>query len=172
LLMTVDNLVDLTQFDAAPIPPQTIDLGHLLRQTAETMRHDSAARQIALVIDIPEDLNLLASANPWAVRRILENKIDDAITYTPPGGRVCVSASADEESVSAIVVWTGTWPAGAIQATGDPAVAPLMPSIMGLALSRRLALAMGARLSFGNVPDDGTIVTLRLPAAPPEPGHA
>lgn len=173
LLTTVDNLVDLTQFDAAPMPLQTIDLGDLSRQTAEAMRHDAAARQIALTIDIPENRDLLASANPWAARRILENKIDDAITYTPPGGRVRVSVSAEEDAVSAVVMWTGRWPAGAVQASGDPAVAPLMPSIMGLALSQRLARAMGARLIFGNATDEGTMVTLRLPAAArPETDHA
>jgi signal transduction histidine kinase len=127
LATTVDNLVDLTQFDATSLPAEQINLGSLLRQTAEAKRQDAAARQIRLTINIPADGAAMAHANPWAARRILENKIADAIRYTAPG-----------------VVLT--------------------PSVMGLALSQRLAKAMNAGLVVNNGPGEGTTVRLRLPA--------
>jgi signal transduction histidine kinase len=111
----------------------------------------------------------MAHANPWAVRRILENKIMDAITYTAPGGRVEVSTAAEGEFVSAVIMATGRWPAGVIHSASNPDVAPLSPSVMGLALSQRLAREIGAQLVFSNGPGEGTTVRLRLPAVATEP---
>jgi signal transduction histidine kinase len=165
LVNTVDNLVDLTQFAATPMPAETVDLGTLLRQTAESRRPDAAARQITLTINIPSDGQAMVHANSWAVRRILENKIADAITYTAPGGRIEVSAETARADCAAVIATTGIWPPGAIQSVSDPTGALLTPSVMGLALSQRLAQATNARLVFSNGPDEGTTVRLRLPAA-------
>ena len=165
LVTTVDNLVDLTQFEEHAMPAEPVDLGQLLRQTADARRQDASARQIALTINIPAGRDAIADANPWAVRRILENKIADAITYTPPGGRIEVSTIIEKHHVTAVIAATGTWPAGAVYAANDPDGALLMPSVMGLALSQRLARSMGARLVFSNGNGEGTTVRLRLPAA-------
>jgi len=165
LVATVDNLVDLTQFEDKPMSIEPVDIGQLLRRTAEAKRQDAASRQITLTIDIPPDSDTIVSANPWAVRRILENKIADGITYTAPGGRIEISIVSENGNVSAVMAASGTWPQGAFQAVDDPDSGGLMPSVMGLALSQRLARAMGARLVFSNGPGEGTTVTLRLPAA-------
>jgi two-component system, NarL family, sensor kinase len=194
LVTTVDNLVDLTQFEDHAMPAEPFDLGQLLRRTAEARRQDAAARQIELSIDIPSgdmpsgdtpsgdipsgDIpsaitpsapDVMAHANPWAVRRILENKIMDSITFTAPGGRIEVSIDVERNHVSAVIVATGQWPAGAFHSATDQDVTPLSPSIMGLALSQRLARAMGARLVLSNGPGEGTTVRLRLPTASPVP---
>jgi signal transduction histidine kinase len=170
LVATVDNLVDLTQFEDKPMSIEPVDLGQLLRRTAEAKRQDAASRQITLTIDIPPDSDTMVSANPWAVRRILENKIADGITYTAPGGRIGISTVSEDGNVSAVIATPGTWPQGAFQAVNDPDSGALMPSAMGLALSQRLAQAMDARLEFSNGSGEGTTVTLRLPAARrPEP---
>jgi signal transduction histidine kinase len=165
LVMTVDNLVDLTQFEATSMPAEPIDLGALLRQTAEAKRPDASARQISLTINIPTGCDTMVHANPWAARRILENKIADAISYTAPGGRIEVSTDTERDDCSAVISTTGIWPPGAFRSASDAASAMLTPSVMGLALSQRLARAMNARLVFSNGPGEGTTVRLRLPAA-------
>lgn len=164
LAMTVDNLVDLTQFDKTSMPAEPIDLGMLLRRTAEARLQDASARQISLTINIPPDGDAMVRANPWAARRILENKIADAINYTAPGGRIEVRTDTGRDDCSAIISATGTWPPGAFPSANDGTGALLTPSVMGLALSQRLARAMNARLMFTNEPGAGTTVRLRLPA--------
>jgi signal transduction histidine kinase len=165
LVMTVDNLVDLVQFEGKSMPAGPVDLGMLLRQTAEAKRPDASARQISLTINIPLDAEAMVHANPWAARRILENKIADAITYTAPGGRVEVSTATEQNDCLAVISATGTWTPGAFQTANDVTGALLTPSDMGQALSQRLARAMNARLVFSSGPDEGTTVRLRLPAA-------
>jgi signal transduction histidine kinase len=165
LAMMVDNLVDLTQLDATSIPAEHINLGLLLRQTAEAKRPDASARQISLTINIPSDCDTMVHANSWAARRILENKISDAISYTAPGGQIEVSTDTQPDDCSAVISTTSTWPPGAFQSLSDAASAVLTPSVMGLALSQRLAVAMNARLVVSNGPGEGTTVRLRLPVA-------
>jgi signal transduction histidine kinase len=164
LAMTVDNLVDLTQFEDKPIAAEAVDLGVLLRQTAEAKLPDAAARQISLTINLPADGDAMIHANSWAARRILENKIADAITYTAPGGRIEVSTEIEGDDCSAVIATTGTWPPGTFLSTSDDTGALLTPSVMGLALSQRLARAMNARLVLSNGPGEGTTVRLLLPA--------
>jgi signal transduction histidine kinase len=163
LAMMVDNLVDLTQFDATSMPAEQISLGSLLRRTAEAKRADASARQINLTINIPSDGDTMVHANFWAARRILENKIADAINYTAPGGQIEVSTDIQQDDCTAVISTTSTWPPGAFQSTNDTASAVLTPSVMGLALSQRLARAMNARLVVSNGPGEGTTVRLRLP---------
>jgi signal transduction histidine kinase len=165
LAMMVDNLVDLTQFEAKPMPAERISLGSLLRQTAEAKRSDASARQINLTINIPADGDTMVHANSWAARRILENKIADAISYTAPGGQIEVSTDTQSDDCSAVISTTTTWPPGAFRSTSDAPSPVLTPSVMGLALSQRLALAMNARLVVSNGPGEGTTVRLRLPVA-------
>jgi signal transduction histidine kinase len=165
LVTTVDNLVDLTQFEERPMPAEPIDLGALLRQTAEASRQDAVARQISLTINIPPGRDAFVRVNPWAARRILENKLADAITYTAPGGRIEVSTDTEKDHCSAVISATGTWPPGALQSASDTNTALLTPSTMGLALSQRLAQAMGALLVFSNEPGEWMTVRLRLPSA-------
>ena len=107
----------------------------------------------------------MVHANPWAARRILENKLADAISYTAPGGHIDVSTDTEPDDCSAVISTSGIWPASAFRSAGDAVGALLTPSVMGLALSQRLARAMNARLVFSSEPGEGTTVRLRLPAA-------
>ena len=164
LVTTVDNLVDLTQFEERPMPPETFDLGTLLRRLVEARRLDAQARQIDMTMTTPAPRETLVHVNTWAVRRILENKIADAITYTSPGGRIAVNLVLETDHTVVTIVTSGTWPAMTLQSTNDPDILPMAPTVMGLALSQRLARSIGARLLFASGPGEGTTVHLRLPA--------
>ncbi len=163
LVTTVDNLVDLTQMDREPLPAEAIDLGMLLRQTAEACRADAEARQIRLRIDIPKASTSIAQANPWAVRRILENLIGDAITYTAPGGHIDVKTLTEPGMAVALITDSGTRPFSAILTATHSDLVPMRPSVMGLALNQRLANAIGARLLFNSVSGEETAARLELP---------
>ena len=82
LASTVDNLVDLTKFEDKPMPVELVEVGLLLRQTAEARRRTPLSRQISLTIDIP-DTGIMVAANAWALRRILENKISQQASCIP-----------------------------------------------------------------------------------------
>ena len=165
LAATVDNLVDLTQLEGRHLPPETVDLGTLLRQAVEARRRDAAARQIELSLHIPTAPPAQIHANPWAVRRILENVVGDAIAYTAPGGTVAARLDLNQDRVAAEISDTGTRPPGALNLATDPDLGRLMPSVMGIALSHRLARASGATLSYGTGGGGQTVARLTCAAA-------
>lgn len=166
LVTTVDNLVDLTQFENRALPPEIFDLGVLLRRTVESLRPDARARQIELIMETAQGLEPLAFANPWAVRRILENKVADAISFTPPGGRIVARAGRRDNLVFAEIVTPASWPVGALLQPDASDPLPTSPSLMGLALSQRLTNAIGGRLMFSASGREGTTVHLWLPGTP------
>jgi signal transduction histidine kinase len=167
LATMVDNLVDLTQFDAAAMETEAIKLGALLRQTAETKRPEASARQIGLTINVTAEGDTMVHANSWAARRILENIIADAISYTAPGGQIEISTDTQRDDCAAVISTTSTWPPGAFRSASESPGAVLTPAVMGLALSQRLARAMNAGLLVSNGPGEGTTVRLSLPAVAP-----
>jgi signal transduction histidine kinase len=105
----------------------------------------------------------MVSADQWALRRILENKIADAISYTAPGGLVEIAVVREQGWHVVEIVTSGSWPPGALEAAANPDRAMLMPAAMGLALSHRLARTMGASLVFTGGAGEATTIRLRLP---------
>ena len=164
LVSTVDNLVDMTQIERQPLPPETFDLARLLRQTVEAARADAEGRQIRLEAELVTGSRTQVWANPWAVRRIMENLINDAILYTAPGGRVLVRTRDHNDTVCAQVIEPGTRPPGVTHGSGGADIARLVPSVMGLALGQRLARMIGADLTFRGLPGQGTEARLTLKA--------
>ena len=164
LATTVDNLVDLTQLEGQALPPEPIDLGMIARQVAEAHRADAQGRQIQLKVDIAEIPSCLGHANPWAVRRILENLIGDAIAFTAPGGCIEVKTKMTGRQASALVLDPGSRPLDRVLASNDAETGRLLPSVMGLALSQRLARGIGATLSFSSPSGAGTVACLILAA--------
>ena len=164
LAATIDNLVDLTQFGEEPIPVEPIDLGCLLREVADASQRDAAARQIALTANVlPSAVQV--QGNSWAVRRILENLLADAIGYTPPGGRIDVRIALDETHATVVISDTGARPPGVLLSQSASEIERLVPAQMGMVLCRRLSDAIGGRLIVHCNSNDETTARLTLAIA-------
>ena len=162
LAATVDNLVDLTQIEEKQFPPEAINPGMILRQAVEAQRADASARQIDLHVSPHQDS--LVYANPWALRRIAENLLADAILHTAPGEQILIEIMNKTNNVQAAITHNGLRPPGAWRIQNENDIERLTPSVMGVALSQRLARDMGLRLLFTSAPENNrTTVRLCLP---------
>ncbi len=178
LLRTLENLIELSHIDERQLQPQQIDLTRMLRQLADAAQQEAAEQQIALTFAGAPDL--LVSADPAALRLILDNLIANAIKFTNAGGCVELVAAATPDGVTATVRDTGIGmprevldQLGAPFFQGDSGAARRYEGMgTGLALSMRLAGSLGASLAFESTPGRGTTVRLRLPSSlpPPAPG--
>jgi signal transduction histidine kinase len=172
LLVTIENLLDLAQATDRVTRVERLDLAAILRQAAEAARSASAERQIALLNGIAE-VTPPAIGDAWAVRRIADNLIGNAVKFTPPGGSIRVATEMADGSVFAVVEDTGAgMSTEVLRQLGEPffqakggADRPHEGLGTGLALCRRLADAMGATLEFASEPGQGTTVRLGLRAA-------
>jgi two-component system OmpR family sensor kinase len=129
---------------------------------------------VALASEVPD--GLVVRAERAALRELLEVLLDNALQYTPRGGRAGVTARAEGEG-AVLTVWdTGPGVAPeeraelfdrfrrgrAGQASGKPG------SGLGLAIARAVADAHGATLVLGDRPGGGLAVIVTFPrrAAP------
>ena len=113
----------------------------------------------------------LAWADEEAVAQILDNLVDNAVKYTPPGGTVTVLGSvADDERVEVMVRDTGV----GIPHADLPRITERFYRVdrarsralggtgLGLAIVKHLVIAHGGELGIESELDRGTRVSFRL----------
>jgi signal transduction histidine kinase len=172
LLATIDNLIDLSQIEDRTLQSQTVDLATIARDAAETASTTARERQVTVELTGETDAGEgLAIGDSWAIRRILDNFLANAVRLTPPGGAVSVRVSRSDHVVTASVSDTGNGlPAAMTRDFHEDAPAAdgsALPETggAGLALSSRLARTMNGKVIACNQPGSGAMVSLTLPAA-------
>ncbi len=148
---------------------ERLDLAAILVQSIEAARNSTTERHITLLSSIAADTPQVIG-NAWAMRRIADNLIGNAVKFTSPGGSVRVSTGTEDGSVFAVVEDTGGGMSPEVLGQlGEPffqaksgADRPYEGLGTGLALCRKLADAIGASLEFTSKPGQGTTVRLRL----------
>jgi signal transduction histidine kinase len=168
LLATMENLIDLTRVEEQTLRPEPLDLAALLRQAADASRPIARERQIALQLEIPVGVTCIAVADAWAGRRIVDNLLANAIKFSPPRSSVHIRMETAEEAICAVIQDEGVgMPPDVLRQLGEPFFQAISSTGTGtgLALSRRLAAAMGGSLAFASTPGFGTTAILRLHAS-------
>src|SRR6185312_327403 len=95
LLLMIENLLDLARLEGSgptlEVRPEQPEA--LLREAAETVRPRAEDKKLQLTVEAPAGLPMMA-ADAGQVGHALQNLLDNAIRYTPAGGRVALAASA------------------------------------------------------------------------------
>ena len=99
----VQQLLTMARLDpeAAQKPAVPTDLATLATAVVDELRPLAAQKSIVLEVDAPTPAQILGQED--ALRILLTNLIDNAIRYTPPGGRVHVSVQPAGARVQLIV---------------------------------------------------------------------
>jgi signal transduction histidine kinase len=103
----LDNLLDwaMQQQGHFTANPEKLPLKQLVEEMTGSLNNMAMAKQIELSTDIPEEINLLADRNTTVT--ILRNLTNNAIKFTPEGGRVKISASMNGRLAEVRVTDTG-----------------------------------------------------------------
>lgn len=121
----------------------------------------------------PCDLSMSVLADPEKLRQILLNLVGNAIKFTPAGGRIMVGAAREGDVVSISVTDTGIGiPADELRRVFEPfyqverGPTRRFPGVgLGLSIAHDLARAMSGEVRIVSRVDEGTTVSLALPAA-------
>jgi two-component system OmpR family sensor kinase len=92
--------------DAAAAPPAAVEVGTLVASVVDDARPTARERGVELVC---QNLSggASVSGSEDALRILFNNVVDNAVRYTPPGGRVSVLCERDGDSVQVAVEDTG-----------------------------------------------------------------
>jgi signal transduction histidine kinase len=104
----VGNLLDLSRIEsgAYKLRKTRVNVHEVINSCVEVERHRVESLGLTLTTDVPAGLSAL-SGDFEALRRVIRGLIDNAIKYTPEGGRIRVSARETEDKLAISVSDTG-----------------------------------------------------------------
>ena len=170
LLTLIGDILDLAKIEAGRkiLRPEAIDLGGLVIDEVHLAKRDSGPKGVSVVSVLPGRLPLL-HADPHAVKQILTQLLSNAVKFTPPGGKIEVSAAVNETREFELCVWdSGIGIALEDQAalfnhfgSSPPAIrTPERGSGLGLAIVKGLVELLGARVRLESVLGQGTRIAV------------
>ncbi|HWH15194.1 MAG TPA: HAMP domain-containing sensor histidine kinase [Miltoncostaeaceae bacterium] len=170
----VTDLLDLARIDARRfrIDHGEVDGQEVLERAADAQSADAVHRGVALTHRIAPLPPLVTDAR--RLRQIVDNLLDNALRWTPDGGRVSLVAEPrGDGGVRVVVTDTGPGvPAHLREAVFEPFRSGETPdgrtgTGLGLAICRQLARALGGDVVVADGPGGGAQFVLTLPAVAP-----
>ncbi len=173
----VDDLLDLSRIESGGwLPaPESVDIGDTAAEVLESFADRARAGGVTLQVEVPPDAPPLV-ADPQAVRQILTNLIDNALRYTPSGGRVAIASRHDHGDTVIEVRDTGS----GIPAEHLPRLFERFYRVdasrsraeggtgLGLAIVKHLVEAHGGSCTAESTLGQGTVIRIRIPDPAPE----
>ncbi|MGD0192090.1 MAG: HAMP domain-containing sensor histidine kinase [Rhizomicrobium sp.] len=168
----LSEILEFVDLDArrTPLVQEAVDVSVIARESLQAFQTPARERGIKLLVSLRADL--VARADPTAVRRIFASLFGNAVQFTPDGGEVRVAIRREKDIVLAVVKDTGTGFTDDEKARAGEAFRRFdRPGHetgvgLGLAIATTLARRMGGSLRITGAHGHGTTVELRLPAAP------
>jgi signal transduction histidine kinase/CheY-like chemotaxis protein len=182
LLNLINDLLDVAKIEAGKmdVQPESITLSPLVSDVVTSLASLSAAKGIAVRVDVPSRLRVWADLRH--VRQILINLLSNAFKFTASGGAVSVTAAEQGAVVAIRVVDTGIGIAAEhLAGIFDQFTQVRQAGVvtqgtgLGLALTKRLCELNGGLIDVRSEVGRGSVFTVRLPVAAdageePEPG--
>jgi heavy metal sensor kinase len=180
LIRLVGSLLTLARADVGQIPivAEAVTLPELVGSATEQVQPAAQQQNIELIVTRSPAMTLQADED--LLLQLLLNLLDNAIKYTPAGGRVTVGWTANGRQVE---LW--------VRDTGTGIASEHLPHIfdrfyradkarsraeggagLGLSICRWIAEAHGGSISVESTPGQGSTFTIRLPTSQRTPDRA
>jgi signal transduction histidine kinase len=170
----VNQLLDLSRFESGDVPlrREPMELAPLVAEVLSEIDVARSGRGVTVESDLPADLPAVL-ADRERIHQVLYNLLDNAVRFTPPGGRVDVRASRVDGHCEVRVVDTGV----GIERQHLPRLFERFYRVdqarsredggtgIGLAIARWVVEAHGGRIRVESRPGKGSTFMFDLPVA-------
>lgn len=166
----LEQLLTLARQDATESAENgTTQLDHVTKEVVADLLSDAVSRDIDLGFETVENLSVIG--DPTAVTSLVRNLVENAVKFTPDGGRVDISIYREEASAILRIDDTGPGiPPSDLQRVFEPFFrgqnAVKDGSGLGLSIAKRIADRLDGTIQFSNVATEervGLRVVVRLP---------
>jgi two-component system phosphate regulon sensor histidine kinase PhoR len=167
-----DDLLKLSQIEAGKLELESraVPIASLIEPCLETTRLRASSKKLHLEADYEADLAPVRG-DVSSLQEILQNLLDNAVRYTPPGGRICVRAQSTGQEVVISVSDTGIGIPKVEQERiferfyrVDPARSREMGGTgLGLSIAKHLVEAHGGRIEVESEVSRGSTFSVFLP---------
>ena len=169
VLSMLTTLMDISEAETGTMKLHLADvaLAQLAAEVLELYEDTAEDAGVTLRADVPDTLTVPADRD--RLRQALANLVDNAIKYTPRGGRVDLSAAADADAVVIRVADTG-------QGISEHDLPRIFDRLyrgdhsratrglgLGLNLVRAYVEAQGGTVTVQSTPGSGSVFEIRLP---------
>jgi len=170
----VNELLELAKLesDEVRLNREAFNLGELVLDVTQKFQLKAKAKGIEFTTDFQPDLPFV-NADIGLIERVLENLIENAISYTPGGGNVSLKLRPMGRNISVQVSDTGI----GISEQDLPHIfnrfyrldqnrkSPSGHSGLGLAITKKILELHGQSIAVTSVPNSGTTFDFQLPVA-------
>ncbi|MDH3266913.1 MAG: ATP-binding protein, partial [Gammaproteobacteria bacterium] len=107
LLEIINTTLDIAEAESGAVKLNVmhIDLADLVRDAVELFQPLAEDKQITITIELPD--RCLIHGDRQRLQRMVANLLDNAVKYTPQGGRVMIKLRGDKERVELSIADTG-----------------------------------------------------------------
>ena len=165
------DLRALTLADAGPGSSERVSLTDLAREAAEIVEALAEPKGIAIETALQPDVTVWGSR--VGLKQVLLNLGDNAVKYTPTGGRITIALESSDREATFTVSDTGIGiPAESLPRVFDRfyraagAGSPTDGTGLGLAIVKRIVEVHGGSIRVASTPGRGATFTVRLPSKP------
>ena len=174
----VNDLLALSRLESAELVLEhtPTDLGKIVHEVVDTIRPSADRKGLALTATLPTG-GAKISGDREALRQMAANLLDNALKYTPCGGRIAVRLRVEQEQAVLEVADTGIGiepqhldriferfyrvDKGRSRELGGTG--------LGLSIVKHVVLAHGGEVTVTSTPGSGSTFVVRLPLASDEP---
>ena len=161
-------IISRTEAGVKQLDAQNLNLTHIVRDACDIFRSSAEDKGITVACSGAEDINICGDIR--LIQRMVANLLDNAIKYTPPGGRIEVAAAeVGDRSVQIVVEDNGMGiDAGNLEHIfkrfyrGDPSRSETGTGL-GLSFARAVARAHNGDITVASIPGKGSTFTIVLP---------
>lgn len=169
LLALIEQLLSLARLQKPEQRAlQLEDATELLRRATDSVRPRAEDKHVELVMETGEPLPAVA-VDPERIGQALENLLNNAVNYTPTGGKVTLSAVVGDKGVTLVVADTGIGiPAEYLPRVFDrffriPGQSEETGTGLGLAIVKEIVAAHRGEVTCESEPGKGTTFRITLP---------